>query len=311
MVKRVTSLPQPAFAHRGAKVRTRNRKVSLRQAGISSIGICGVGLIGGSIAERLRSRKLPLKILGHDRKSVLNVAASQKLIDEVASPAEMLRVCDMVILSANPATNQKILRSLSRQDTDRSPLIIDTGSTQSGIAELGKSLDWKNRATFVAGHPMAGREVQGIESRLAELFEGHPFFFDQSVQLNSDHRILLEWFTGEIGSFTMYVDNTEHDTVMTDISHIPQLLSTVMGGFVSHHDKRTIHLAGTGLQSMIRLGGSPYSNWRDVFEENSERLCKRLDVLIRDLTLARDKIHAGESLQDSFQKARRGYSCLW
>ncbi len=311
MARNVNSLGQSGLAGGKGKTLIERRKVSLHQAGVRSIGICGVGLIGGSIAERLKSKSSALQILGHDRKVVLKTALSQDVIDSVATPAEMLRECDLIILSANPSTNQTLLRSLSRRRVETSSLIVDTGSTQSGIAELDNSLDWKNQASFVAGHPMAGREIQGIESRLQSLFEGHPFFFDNSADLDLQQRVVLDWFTGALGSFTMYVDNQAHDAVMTDISHIPQLLSTIMGGFVSHYDKETIHLAGTGLQSMIRLGGSPYSNWRDVFEENNTRLCERLDVLIGDLSLVRDKIQAGESLQDSFKKAKRGYSCLW
>ncbi len=311
MARYVKSTKGTGLTGGSSKALVRKRKVSLRQASVRSIGICGVGLIGGSIAERLKSKCSALKIVGHDRKPVLRTALSQKVIDSVATPIEMLGDCDLIVLSANPSTNQTILRALSRRKTESAPLIIDTGSTQSGIAELADSLKWNNQACFVAGHPMAGREIQGIESRLQNLFEEHPFFFDRSVALNSQQRTILDWFTGALGSFTMYVDNQAHDEVMTDISHIPQLLSTIMGGFVSHYDKQTIHLAGTGLQSMIRLGGSPYSNWRDVFEENSERLCERLDVLISDLSLARERIQAGESLQDSFKKAKRGYSCLW
>ncbi len=303
--------PTTLFSQRATKSDTRRRKVSLREARVKSVGICGVGLIGASIAESLRSSSRTLRIVGHDKPKVINVALRERVIDAQMKPNEMTRSCDLIILAANPASNRRLLQKLARQNVAASALIIDTGSTQNEIAELNLALRWNNDATFIAGHPMAGREVQGIESRMKELFAGHPFFFDSSVKLNSQQLRILDWFTNVLGSYSMYVDNERHDSVMTDISHIPQLLSTVISGFVSHYDKRTVHLAGTGLKSMIRLGGSPYSNWRDVFADNDERLCQRLDMLIDELKSVRAKIGSGESLTKSFQKAKRSYSCLW
>jgi len=268
-------------------------------------------LIGGSIAERLNQLKEPPQVFGYDKSAVIAQALKERVISARLTPEEMLQRCDLIILSANPATNQSFLRRLSRRKTDTQTLIIDTGSTQTGIADLNRALKWNNGARFIAGHPMAGREVQGLANRQSFLFEDHPFFFDDAVALNRAELNLLEAFVVSLGASTMYVDNNRHDSVMTDISQIPQLLSTVMSAFVSNYNRQTIHLAGTGLQSMIRLGGSPYGNWRDVFAENNERLCQRLDALIEELQNTRDTISSGGSLRKRFQRARRSYSCLW
>ncbi len=299
----------------GTRRQKTKRKVSLREAKIRTVGICGVGLIGGSIAECLRKSSRSLKIVGYDKSNIVALAKKQKLIDSSLKPAEMLDACDLIVLSANPATNQTFLKQINKQDrkqvTGARTLILDTGSTQSEIASLGQAMSWSADVAFIAGHPMAGREVQGINNRLADLFAGHPFFFDESVKLSATQKLKIDWFTQVLGAFPLYVNNLRHDTVMTDISHIPQLLSTVISGFVNHYDKQTIHLAGTGLKSMIRLGGSPYSNWSDVFSDNRTQICERLDSLIDELKTVRNKIDAGESLTKSFQKAKRSYSCLW
>lgn len=180
-----------------------------------------------------------------------------------------------------------------------------------GIAKLAKSLTWKNDASFISAHPMAGREVQGLQSRQSDLFVDHPFFFDDSVGLSARDRALIQWLTQALGSYPTFVDAKTHDRTMTDISQIPQLLSTLMGAFVQDYDSRTIHLAGTGLQSMIRLGGSPYNNWHDVFIENSANLSSRLRLLIRELQRIERTVSASGDLGSHFKRAQRSYSCLW
>ncbi len=292
--------------------RRRQRKVTAKQSGIKTVAICGVGLIGGSIAERLKSKFRSLHIIGYDRKAVLRTALEAKLIDSAqTSFAKILADADLVVLSANPAANALLLDRFSRCNLTTSALIMDTGSVQSGISHLAKSITWNNAAAFVAAHPMAGREVQGLQNRQSDLFVDHPFFFDESVSLSPRDMKRIQWLTQSLGSYPIFVDSKTHDRVMTDISQIPQLLSTLIGAFVQDYDARTIHLAGTGLQSMIRLGGSPYSNWHDVFVENSSNLSGRLRVLIRELQRIERKVAAKSDLGSHFKRAQRSYSCLW
>lgn len=276
------------------------------------VGIFGIGLIGGSIADRLRSQAPGLRILGSDRAEVLAQARRAKLIDSVAkSESQILCEADIVVLSATPSANKKILESLSRLDVDSTALVIDTGSTQTSISALAERLEWRNDATFIAGHPMAGSESAGLANRSAELFVDHPFFFDLSKKLSQSEREKLDWLTGALGSYPLFVESARHDQIMTDISHLPQLVSTVIGSFVRGYDKETLELAGTGLQSMIRLGGSQYPIWRDVFAENKSNLLERFDSLIGELQAAREEIASGSGVSRRFKQARRSYQCLW
>jgi len=287
-------------------------KVTARQAGVSAVAICGVGLIGGSIAERLKSKRGALRIIGYDRKVTIRRALNERLIDKAETSLKtILAEADIVILSANPASNEVLLKRLSCCDCDTSALILDTGSMQTGIARLAQSLLWKNNARFISAHPMAGREVQGLQNRQTDLFVDHPFFFDDSARLALRDIRRLSWFTRTLGSYPIFVNSKTHDQVMTDISQIPQLLSTLIGAFVQDYERQTIRLAGTGLQSMIRLGGSPYSNWHDVFVENSPYLSRRLRHLIRELQRIEREISDAGDISAHFKRAQRSYSCLW
>ena len=87
--------------------RRRPGKVTARQAGVSTVAICGVGLIGGSIAEKLKSKSRSLKIIGFDKKATLRQALKEKLIDSPETSFNtILSEADLVILSANPAHRQ-------------------------------------------------------------------------------------------------------------------------------------------------------------------------------------------------------------
>lgn len=288
------------------------RPVTRTQARVKTVTVCGVGLIGGSIAERLRRRFRGLTVLGYDRGSVTKAALRAKVISRsVTSLSQALAASDLVVLAATPSANERLLERLARARVNTDALIFDTGSTQSAIARRSQKVNWNNAGRFIAGHPMAGREVQGLENRLIDLFEGHPFFFDTAVRLSDRDLRRIEWFTHALGSYPIFVNSERHDRVMTDLSHIPQLVSTVIGAFVAGFDPRTIQLAGTGLQSMIRLGGSPYSNWRDVFTDNRDNLVDRLDALIVELSKVRKEIARGGDLAERFTQAQRSYRCLW
>ncbi|HSG99710.1 MAG TPA: prephenate dehydrogenase/arogenate dehydrogenase family protein [candidate division Zixibacteria bacterium] len=288
------------------------RPLSRAQAQVRTITICGVGLIGGSIAERLRRRFRGLTVLGYDRDSVIRAALRAKVISRGAtSLSQALAASDLVILSATPSANERLLTQLARARVTTDALICDTGSTQGAISRHAAGLNWNNAARFIAGHPMAGREVQGLANRQGELFQRHPFFFDASIALSARDRRRIQWFAQALGSYPIFVNSERHDRIMTDLSHIPQLVSTVIGAFVAGFDQRTIQLAGTGLQSMIRLGGSPYSNWRDVFADNRDNLVDRLDALIAALAQVRKEIARGGDLAGRFREAQRSYRCLW
>ena len=98
-----------------------------------------------------------------------------------------------------------------------------------------------------------------------------------------------------------------HDELVSEISHLPQLISTILGAQVN---PKLIQLAGPGLRSVLRLAGSPYNVWSEIIAENKEEIIKSLLLYKDNLNKVIKYIEQDKSLKGIFSDAARSYKCL-
>src|SRR6266508_781700 len=138
----------------------------------SKIGIVGLGLIGGSIALRVRELWPSSLVIAVDQKDVLEVAMRMHAIDVAAEDLVVLVEADIVVLAAPVRQNIDLLQALD--ENIRQPAIItDTGSTKREIVASARALP--PRFTFIGGHPLAGAAQGGLERARPDLFAGRPW----------------------------------------------------------------------------------------------------------------------------------------
>jgi prephenate dehydrogenase len=172
------------------------------------------------------------------------------------------------------------------------------GSTKAAICEKAA----QRGLNFVGGHPMAGLELSGPDSASASLFEGAPFFLCTipSTSLNALEKI--KTLITAIGAIPHVISAEEHDRLVAQISHLPQIISSTLADHTSSHSE----LAGPGLRSMTRMASSPFHIWRDIFG-TSGYLPHELREFILRLQTVLDSLEAGDS--DGLEKLfRRGGS---
>src|SRR5215472_10529613 len=138
---------------------------------IRQITIVGTGLIGGSLGLALRRAGFSGKIIGCDKRAVLEIAEARGAIDRAEADLERAIIGSDVIVLATPVgcilTQMEAVAPLSSPDT----LIVDTGSTKEQFVERARMvLGDKAAERVLPGHPMAGKEVGGIEQADAGLF---------------------------------------------------------------------------------------------------------------------------------------------
>jgi prephenate dehydrogenase len=134
------------------------------------IGIIGVGLIGGSMALKLKQKGLATYIYGIDNNEQhLNEGIQLQIINEKANLEEGIKNSDLIIIAvpvdATRILLPKVLDLISDDQT-----VMDCGSTKSGIIEMVKN--HPKRSRYVAFHPMWGTENNGPKSAIAESFSG-------------------------------------------------------------------------------------------------------------------------------------------
>ncbi len=253
------------------------------------VTVYGTGLIGGSLSLALKRAFPDLYIAGVDKPEVLKRALELKMID-AAGP----HPADLIVL-ATPI--DEILRLLDELPTE-TPLITDVGSTKAVICDKAA----QRGLNFVGGHPMAGLEHSGPDAADASLFEGAPYFLCRVRSTRPGALETMQRLVTAIGAVPHLIPPEEHDRVVAQISHLPQIISSALADQTERHND----LAGPGLRSMTRMASSPYHVWRDIFRTSSY-LPHELRAFIERLQTVLDSLERGDS--DGLEKLfKRGGS---
>ncbi|MBI4462480.1 MAG: prephenate dehydrogenase/arogenate dehydrogenase family protein [Acidobacteria bacterium] len=271
------------------------------------IAILGVGLIGGSFALALRQRGSSAELVGWDRPEVLAQAEQGGAIQRGTTELdEAIRGAQLVYIATPVVLTLELLPQILRQ-VGPGTLVTDTGSTKAAICRIAREAG-APEVLFLGGHPMAGKEKQGIENADPDLFVGATYILtpDEPETMNAPTAQALLELLRSIGAQPEVLDAETHDWAVALVSHLPQLLSTALASVVwdeTDEDGLPIRLAGPGFADMTRLAASPYELWRDIGLTNSENIVRTLERLEQRLERLRSRLQSRE-LEEEFRKAR-------
>jgi prephenate dehydrogenase len=274
---------------------------------LGRVVVIGCGLIGGSIVKGLRTRGGATSLAAIDGPEVLDAAASW--LDDKSAPAsekarKLIGEADLVVLAAPIAT---IVSTLSQVLDQISPVgvVTDCGSVKRLM--IDQVARHARRDRFVAGHPMAGRELGGFAASLPSLFEGRRWYFipDDAAPEAADRVVQLIRL---LGSTAVAVRADEHDQSMAYVSHVPHLIASALVDMVAAAG----HLgdAGPGFEDTTRIAGGPEDIWRDILSANHANIGQALEDLMARIATMRDELGSagGGTLEKSLgvlARARR------
>jgi len=281
---------------------------------IERIAILGTGLLGTSAGLALRAAGFRGTITGWNRGAEGGLAALKLgAIDSIAPEALQAARESQVVLLAVPiyATldwMEKLAGVLGPEH-----LVTDVGSTKAQItAAAGRLYNTPERAAFLPGHPMAGKERGGAALGDAELFRGAVWLFtDDPSWQRSPHSAALvkgwrEWVAA-MGSKTIDLDAARHDELVGWVSHLPQFVATALSALLEEEVGDAPELkdvGGRALREMTRLGASPYSMWRDIAYTNTANVEAALLGLEQRLAHLRENLRTA-ALREEFEQANR------
>jgi len=274
------------------------------------ITIIGTGLIGGSFALGIRKHGFRGSIIGCDRKGILAEAKSRGAIDRgVSDPVAACAESDLILLATPVGA---ILELLSKIAPHLLPdaLVTDVGSTKAEIVRRASEA-WGEEAahSFLAGHPMAGKENSGIEHADPELFRGAVWFLTpvEGQNLERGKLALLAALLRNLGARISILDPSQHDELCAWISHLPQMISTALAATLVEEFGENAPLLETGgraLREMTRIAASPYSMWRDIALTNKKPIADALGKLEQELAHLRENLGTRE-LEAEFERAHK------
>ena len=277
---------------------------------IRQITIIGTGLIGGSLALALRKKKFAGRIIGCDRESTLERARMRGAIDAgSANPGDAVHGSQVVVLAAPVLAIVDLIERVG-PSLPAKTLLTDVGSTKTAVVEraakvFGKSVGKR----FLAGHPMAGKELSGVDYADPDLFQNAVWFLTPLPGQNLNEGLFAEFagWIDQIGARIAMLPAAEHDRLCAWISHVPQMISTALAAALVEEfgaEAPLLPAGGRALQEMTRISASPYSMWRDVAITNKGNLESALWKVEQRLAHIRENL-ATRQLAEEFEQAHR------
>ena len=281
---------------------------------IERIAILGTGLLGTSAGLALRAAGFRGVIIGWNRGAEgAQVALSMGALDSIATdPLQAARESQVVLLAVPIFATLDFMERLSGV-LGPNHLVTDVGSTKRLISEAAARLfNTPDRAAFLPGHPMAGKERGGAALGDANLFRGAVWLFTDDLAAKRAPRgveLVKEWreWVAEMGSKALDLDPVRHDELVAWVSHLPQFTATALSALLEEEVGNAPELkdvGGRALREMTRLGASPFSMWRDIAHTNTDAVERVLLALEQRLALLRENLRTPE-LRNQFERANK------
>jgi prephenate dehydrogenase len=276
---------------------------------LKKIAIFGVGLIGGSFALALKQQGAVAEVMGVGRRrETLERAKSLGLIDSIAETIqEAVTGADLVLIAAPVAQTATLLAAIAPY-LSADTVVTDAGSTKSDVVLAARQALGTKISQFVPAHPIAGREQNGPEAALADLYAGKKVILTP-LKENSDQAISRVTHAWQLcGAHIHRLDAAEHDAVFAAVSHLPHLLAyALVDDIAARPNADTLfHYAASGFRDFTRIAGSSPEMWRDIALANRAALLNELDSYMNQVTHLRELLSQanGAGLEAIFTRAR-------
>lgn len=287
----------------------------LMQQRFKRVAIFGVGLIGGSFALALKKAGEVQHVIGVGRSvASLQRAVELGIIDEIAVSIESaVRAADLILIAAPVAQTAQIISSILPY-LQPGTIVTDAGSTKSDVVASARLAMGDKLRQFVPAHPIAGRELNGPDAALVDLYVGKKTVITRLPE-NADadvDAVARAWQS--CGAVIHYLSPAEHDTVFASVSHLPHLLAYALVYDIATkpHADRLFQYAASGFRDFTRIAGSSPEMWRDITLANRTAILQELDSYMKQLAQLRAHLTNGdanaiEAIYTNAQSARHNW----
>lgn len=274
----------------------------------NKVGFIGLGLIGGSIAKKMKADHPDIHIYAtaHHEETVKEAYREGLIDNNTLLPLTAFHDCDIIFLCAPVQRNLDYLSEL-KDIIQKDCYITDVGSTKTEIHEEVIRLGLE--ANFIGGHPMTGSEKTGILAADKTLLENAYYIITPTaITPQSDVEDFRE-FIRSLGSIPLILDYKTHDYSTAAISHLPHMIAYSLVNLVQQidDDNETMKsIAAGGFKDITRIASSSPVMWQNICASNREQILVLMDKYTALLSRLRSYIEASDeqALLDFFQSAK-------
>ncbi len=254
--------------------------------------VVGLGLIGGSIAMAIKDANPAIEIVGvAPRATTISKAVDSKIIDRGFESSDTLldellanNSIDLIILCMPPAYAEDYLLRISKSGF--SGIITDTVSTKTQICEIADRV-LADPSMFVPGHPMAGREVNGLAGATHGLFAGKYWILCPNAQTNYESFLALHSLVVSFGARCITIPREMHDKMVALISHVPHMVASALVELAANHTNQSeelFRIAAGGFRDSTRIAAGSPELWSDIAMSNRKQIASGLHEMVQILT---------------------------
>jgi prephenate dehydrogenase len=270
---------------------------------MKTIGIVGLGLIGGSMAKSIKSRT-DNTVLGIDtNEETMTLATMSGSIDGVLDDAN-LKSCDLILVAIPPRALVKWAEETAPK-IDSHTILVDLCGVKRYICSKLTPLAEKYGFSYIGGHPMAGKEISGFKSADDSLFLGASMIL--TPDKNTDIHMLdsLKEFFLKIGFETLtFSTPEEHDRIIAYTSQLAHISSSAY--IKSPTAQSQMGFSAGSYRDMTRVARLDEDMWTELFAANRDKLVSELEEFIGHLDAYLDALKSedDEKLHELLKNGR-------
>lgn len=249
------------------------------------IKIVGAGLLGTSLGLALARQSIVATLEDQSK-------ANLRLAVEYGAGVESGPEPDLVIVCVPPdLTADLVIEQLKKHPA---AIVTDVASVKSKVAqEVSQALP-EHAHRYIGSHPMAGREKGGPSAARADLFFARPWIITPSTQSSKAAVDLIRDAALRLGALPVELSPSEHDQAVALVSHLPQLVASLLANRLNEGKAEQLGLAGQGLRDTSRIAASDPELWVQIISQNSASIAPLLNQLQSDLAQLSQAVSAIE-----------------
>lgn len=250
------------------------------------LALIGCGLMGGSFALALRQAGLVAQVAGFSASEATRQKAQQLGVIDIAcaSAAQAAEGADLVLVAVPVRATEETLRAI---DPVLSPdtLVMDVGSTKADVVSAARAALTQHLSHFVPAHPIAGKEVAGIEHADVHLYRDRQLILTPLPENPTGRVELARTVWQALGSRVLELSPEAHDASFAAVSHMPHLAAFALVNAVARQPQgeRHLALAGPGFRDFSRIAASDPNVWRDILLANREQVLHQSALMRKTL----------------------------
>lgn len=239
--------------------------------------VIGTGLLGASIGLGLRGRGVPVFL---SDPSPTNQAVAVDIGAGLPLGGLGSETPELVVVAAPPDVTADVVANALADYPDS--VVVDISSVKAAIlAELrGRGADLSR---YVGTHPMAGREKSGPVAARGELFTSMPWVVCPSEDSSAAAVQVARALAVDLGAIVSQFTADEHDEAVAMVSHLPQVMSSLLAGRLQGTPLHALSLAGNGLRDVTRIAASDPTLWVQILGGNARKVVEILYGVREDL----------------------------